>query len=344
MVFAPKKLAVRTAPVLNNRVGASVTADNPFLGQGYAYPKALKPAYAESPWLDAPRPASMRMAATDPDTPPPAAAEATAMPPQQHRAAPALPPAAATHRPAPSLSATAASASSSSSSRFEHTTSIARPETVTRAMERALPASVGVRDMAYRLRPALEAMLGFSLLKFDAASYKLMSIPTKETSVEDRLARAVEQAAAHRMALQARGGDWDFGVPPPRLPPFRTNLDASKTPFVNPHKPHPNYFAGLKSQQPIGKAHVYFIKVDAAWYGGYAYIHLRVRSTATDSAPERLGIPSAIPPLEESKLVLEGVRTNYTASSPLEPFPPTMSLPIAAVHDHHARLRRGPRR
>ena len=316
MVFAPKKLAVRSAPVLNeNRIGMDVSTGT-LLGAGNAYPKALKPAYATtfSHYLDEPRVRTApvapqhRRAPPPPPPPPPAPASTAAA-----ASAPAAdPPAPLPHRSAPS---------------FTTSTTIRQPETVTRA-SRALPASSSVRDMAYRVRPALEAMLGVSFLKFDAATYCLMSVPTAKPSADDEKARAMELAASQQMALQARGGDWDFGVPKPRLPPPATRLDPSHCRYLNPAVTPPDYFGRLRSQQPRGKAHIYFIKVDAAWYGGYAYIHLRVRATMHDVAPDRLGIPSAIPPLEDSELVLEGARTNFELSSPLAPFAPSMSVAI----------------
>ena len=128
---------------------------------------------------------------------------------------------------------------------------------------RPLPASVDVREMAYRVQRELERMLldGTGFIKFEAVSYRTLSEPAERLSVEDRMTRAVELAASARMARQV-DGSFDYGVPMGRAP-TRTRLPVDQTPFLNPNK-HFSYFAGLKSQQPKSKSHIYFIKVDAA--------------------------------------------------------------------------------
>ena len=53
-----------------------------------------------------------------------------------------------------------------------------------------------------------------------------------------------------------------------------------------------------------------------------------------------LGVPCAIPPVNDCSLVLEGVLTNLGADSPLEPFDANMSRPHHAVDNHWARRAR----
>ena len=138
--------------------------------------------------------------------------------------------------------------------------------------------------------------------------------------------------------LQARGGDWDFGIPKPRLPPPVTRLDPSHCAYLNPAVRPPNYFEGLASQRPRGKEHIYFIKVDAAWRGGFAYMHLRVRVVQPERTP--LGVPCAIPPLQDSRFVLEGIQSNLAAMSPIDVFEPNLSRDVLSPNDHQARLAR----
>jgi hypothetical protein len=195
-------------------------------------------------------------------------------------------------------------------------------------LSRPLPASVDVREIGYRVQREIETMLleGTSFIKFDAVSYQVLSEAAPQLSVESRMARAVELAASARMANQVNGS-FDYGVPMGRAP-ARTRLPVADTPFLNPNQ-HFSYFSGLRSQQPKSKSHIYFIKVDAAWRGGFSHLHIRVRVQPPERAP--LGVPCAIPPLTESKLVLEGILGNLAAHSPLDSFPPNCSR-IA----HHA--------
>jgi hypothetical protein len=189
-------------------------------------------------------------------------------------------------------------------------------------LSRPLTASVDVREIGYRVQSEIEAMLlpGTSFIKFDAVSFRVLSETAPQLSVESRMARAVELAASARMAKQV-DGSFDYGVPMGRAP-ARTRLPVADAPFLNPNQ-HFSYFAGLRSQQPKTKSHVYFIKVDAAWRGGFAHLHVRVRVQPPERAP--LGCPCAIPPLTESKLVLEGILGNLAAQSPLDSFPANLS-------------------
>ena len=202
---------------------------------------------------------------------------------------------------------------------------------------RMLPASTDVREMAYRLRQEVEVMLGggTSFLKFDAVAFRLQTLLAAQPSVEDRLARAVELTASARMARQV-DGSFDFGVPMSR-PPARTWLPTAGTPYLNPNK-HVSYFEGLRSQQPKGHIHVYFIKVDAAWRGGFAHLHLRVRIQPQER--KRPGVPCAIAPISESRFILEGIQGNLAADSPIDTFDANVSRPARAVHDHPHRLAR----
>ena len=67
-------------------------------------------------------------------------------------------------------------------------------------------------------------------------------------------------------------------------------------------------------------------------------MHVRVRVQPPERAP--LGCPCAIPPLTESKLIVEGVLGNLAAQSPLDVFPANVRR--AALHpaDHRDRLMR----
>ena len=177
---------------------------------------------------------------------------------------------------------------------------------------------------------------GDRFLKFDAISYRLHTLPAAQPSVEDRLARAVELAASARMAKHT-DGSVNFGNGPVGRKPIHTRVPTQGTAYLNPNK-HFSYFEGLKSQKPKGHVAVYFIKVSAAWRGGFAHMHLRVRVAPPERTP--LGTPCAIPPLAESRFILEGIQGNLAAQSPVDVFEPNLSRPALSVHDHQARLAR----
>ena len=109
--------------------------------------------------------------------------------------------------------------------------------------------------------------------------------------------------------------------------------------YLNPNV-HVNYFDKLKSQRPQGTSHIYFLKVDAAWWGGFGILHLRVRTVPPERSP--LGIPCAIPSVTEHRLMLEGVLSNLGPEAPLDAFDANMSRKNDDVHDVQARLRRNP--
>ena len=99
-----------------------------------------------------------------------------------------------------------------------------------------------------------------------------------------------------------------------------------------------SYFPGLRSQQPSSRITIYFLNVEAAWSGGFGHLHLRIRTIPPERTP--LGVPCAIPPETEHRLVLEGVLSNLEASSPIEPFDANMSTLVNPPSDHWARRRR----
>ena len=125
---------------------------------------------------------------------------------------------------------------------------------------RPLPASVDVREMAYRVQRELERMLldGTGFIKFEGC-LPHAGEPAERLSVEDRMTRAVELAA--RLVWPGRSTAPLTMDPDGTANPHAAAVD--QTPFLNPNK-HFSYFAGLKSQQPKSKSHIYFIKVDAA--------------------------------------------------------------------------------
>ena len=199
-----------------------------------------------------------------------------------------------------------------------------------------LRSSVTTREIAYRTQATVERMVGEPFIKFDVVGFRSQTLPTSNVSVEDRMARALELAASKRM--------WDhvhstvnYGVPqaqpwrpPPRLP-------VENTPYLDQSKQF-SYFPGLRSQQPSSRITIYFLKVEAAWSGGFGHLHLRIRTIPPERTP--LGVPCAIPPETEHRLVLEGVLSNLEASSPIEPFDANMSTLVNPPSDHWARRRR----
>ena len=219
-----------------------------------------------------------------------------------------------------------------------------------------LPTSVTTREIGYRLRPHVEKMVSAHFVKFDVVKYRVMSVPAPP-SAENRHARAVELGASQRMwdhvhnsvSLAASQQQQQQQQAPQahRPAPSMPHRPAPST----PHRPAPSmssrytdanvqvdYFKGLRSQNPQGKSHIYFMKVDAAWWGGFGCLHLRVRTIPPERAP--IGIPSAIPTPTEHKLVLEGVLNNLGPDDPLDAFDANMRRNHHAVGDHHDRLRR----
>jgi len=273
MVFAPKKLPVRTAPVFNGTIGGTVMPGSS-LGPGLSMPKALAPAAVST-----------------------------------YRTAPLARP----------MSAPAAVRSSPVGPRIGIT----------------LPASVTAREIAYRLRSNVERMVGAQFMKFDVVQYRVLSVPAAQPSVEERLARATELAASKK-AWDHVHGAVDFGLPEVP-PPFVAAPARQLAPYLNPNLQF-DYFGGLKSQQAQGHVHIYFLKVDAAWAGGFAHLHIRVRAVPPERTP--LGTPCAIPPVTEHKLVLEGLLTNLSAVDPLVEFPPSVSSLADAPQEYTSRLRR----
>lgn len=190
-------------------------------------------------------------------------------------------------------------------------------------MQRSLPACVDVREIVYRTQTLVESLQRVRFMHFDAVAYrKVVMASSAEASVEQRMQRA----------LQLSIGTRNFG------PSSTAQRDPAGTRFVEGR--HRDYFAGLHSQVPRTKTVVYFVKVDARWPQGYGFFHLRVRVVPPARTP--LGCPSAIPPLTESGLVLEGVLSagSEAGSMVLEPFEPTMERAVRHAADHHARLRR----
>lgn len=232
-------------------------------------------------------------------------------------------------------------------------------------------------------------MVGANFVKFDVTAYRVQSLVASHPSVEDRMARAVELAAAQKMWDHVHGATCPAGAFPNKveptqvncaraLPPPRcrlwvarcpctctcactcvafsalvacTRMIAAATAAARHRQPLTCVrasgcivaclradFRGLRSQEPKGHVHIYFLKVDAAWYGGFACLHLRVRTVPPARTP--LGTPCAVPPVDEHKLVLEGVLTNLSPESPIELFDANMSKPLEAVHDHGTRMRK----
>jgi hypothetical protein len=273
MVFAPKALPVRAAPVLgsNNLPGASLQPGSS-LGQGWARPGV---------------------------TPAPV-----------HRSAPVAPPGLASSSVRSALAGPRAGPS--------------------------VPASVTSREIGYRVRSHVESMLSAKFVKFDVKSYCVLSVPAG-ASTEDRRARHEELAMSQHMRQAVAGGAQAFHFADQQPPPPVFQPPSVRSAYLDSNK-SVDYFTGLRSQRPAGHVHVYFLKVDALWMGGYAHLHLRVRTVPPERTP--LGTPCAIPPVTEHKLVLEGLLTNLTAEDALEPFPATFSRPIDDARDHHVRMRR----
>lgn len=185
-------------------------------------------------------------------------------------------------------------------------------------ISRVLPASVDVREIAYRIQRMVEAQERRSFIKFEALCYRTMVVSShEEPSVEQRMARAVE------LSIGMRAQATSDLAPPGMLKPRHREYD---------------YFSGLHSQQPCKRTITYFLKVDALWAGAFGHYHLRVQLMPPARQP--LGVPSAIAPLSDSGLMLEGIIA-ARPETPLEPFAPTMSALHHEPHSHAARLARG---
>ena len=239
--------------------------------------------------------------------------------------------------------------------------------------ERALPASALVREMGYTVQREVERMVGVRFLKFDVVSYVTESVRTNAPSVDDRVAHAAELSASQRGRDQARGRDERSGPPPAPMQAWASATDAPAAAavgscYLDSSLEPPDYLRLLRSHAPRGRAIVYFLKVDAAWCGGFAHMHLRVRhepraqpaamradagATAhAAAAADGGGGASAVKGTRENRSALqifstpedhcqlEGVLTNMARHTPLETFAPTYHRHVLAPHDHRARLAR----
>ena len=236
-----------------------------------------------------------------------APAFAPAAAPAHYRRAPSLPPSAPpAARPAPALPQQFAARSIRAPP----------PEKQEPQVHRALPASVEVREIVYRMQRLVEGMQGVHFMQFDATSFRKVVSSEEESSVEERMARALELSVGAHATAKA---------PPP--PPHSVGIGrASHGPSIFAQPPR-SYFEGLHSQRPRKKTVLYFVKVSARWPQGYGYFHLRVRVVPPARPPV---VPYPPDAAAESGLVLEGLVPAGVApaATPLVPFEATLSIPV----------------